>query len=88
MVVVRGFESRRGEAGSMEDDRSHERQREQPPTGLRYLYDQKKKAARKVLYRARRSMEDKLYRKLDEDGGKKMIFNSKWHGIELRMEGT
>ena len=30
-------------------------------------------------------MEEELYRKLDEDGGKQMIF--KVAGIELRMEG-
>ena len=30
-------------------------------------------------------MEEEMYRKLDEDDGKKMI---RWHGIELRMEGT
>ena len=44
---------------------------EQPPTGLRHLYDQKKKAARRVVDRARRTMEEELHRKLDEDGGKK-----------------
>ena len=47
---------------------------EQPPTGLRHLYGQKKKAARRAVDRARRIMEEALYRKLDEDGGKKMIF--------------
>ena len=47
---------------------------EQPPTGLRHLYGQKKKAARRAVDRARRSIEEELYRKLDEDGGKKMIF--------------
>ena len=47
---------------------------EQPPTGLRHLYGQKKKAARRAVDRARRSMEEELYRKLDEDGGKNMIF--------------
>ena len=47
---------------------------EQPPTGLRHLYGQKKRAARRAVDRARRSMEQELYRKLDEDGGKKMIF--------------
>ena len=31
-------------------------------------------------------MEEELYRKLDEDGGKKLY--SRWHGVELRMEGT
>ena len=38
------------------------------------MYGQKKKAARRAVDRARRSMEEELYRKLDEDGGKKMIF--------------
>ncbi len=47
---------------------------EQPSTGLKNLYGQKKKAARRAVDRARRSMEEELYRKLDEDGGKKMIF--------------
>ena len=47
---------------------------EQPPTGLRHLYGQKKKAARRAMDRARRNMEEELYRKLDEDGGKNMIF--------------
>ena len=47
---------------------------EQPPTSLKHLYGQKKKAAGRVVERARRSMEEELYRKLDEDGGKKMIF--------------
>ena len=46
---------------------------EQPSTGLKHLYGQKK-AARRAVYRARRSMEEELYRKLDEDGGNKMIF--------------
>ena len=47
---------------------------EQPSTGLKHLYGQKQKAARRAVDRARRSMEEELYRKLDEDGGKKMIF--------------
>ena len=46
---------------------------EQPPTSLKHLYGQKK-AARRVVDRARRSREEELYRKLEEDGGKKMIF--------------
>ena len=37
---------------------------EQPPTGLRHLYGQKKKAARIAVDIARRSMEEELYRKL------------------------
>ena len=47
---------------------------EQPSTGLKHLYGQKKKAARRAVDRARRSMEEELYRKFDEDGGKKIIF--------------
>ena len=47
---------------------------EQPPTSLKHLYGLKKKADRRAVDRARRSMEEELYRKLDEDGGKKMIF--------------
>ena len=47
---------------------------EQPPTDLKYLNGQKKKDARRAVDRARMSMEEELYRKLDEDGGKKMIF--------------
>ena len=46
---------------------------EQPPTGVKHLYGQKK-ADRRVVDRVRMSMEEELYRKLDEDGGKKMIF--------------
>ena len=38
------------------------------------MYVQKKKAARKAVDTARRSMEEELYRKLDEYGCKKMIF--------------
>ena len=47
---------------------------EQPPTCLRHLYGQTKKATRRAVDRAERSMEEELYRKLDEDGGKNMIF--------------
>ena len=79
MVDGRGGEGSGGEAGSMEDDRRHERERErarerererereeQPPIGLRHLYGQKKTAARRAVNRARRGMEKELYRKLDE----------------------
>ena len=47
---------------------------EQPYTSLKHMYGQKKKAARMAVDIARRCMEEELYRKLDEDGGKKMIF--------------
>ena len=46
---------------------------EQPPTGLRHLYGKKAKAVRWAVDRTRRKVEEKLYRKLDEDGGKKII---------------
>ena len=42
---------------------------EQPNTTLQHLYGQKTKAAR----RAKREMEEELYRQLDEDYGKKLI---------------
>ena len=74
MVDGRGGGGSGGEAGSMEDDRRLRDRREQPSTGLKHLYGQKKKAARRAVDRARRSMEAELYRKLDEDGGKKLIF--------------
>ena len=47
---------------------------EQQSIGLKHLCGQKKKAARRAVDRALRSMEEELYRKLDEDGGKYMIF--------------
>ena len=40
---------------------------EQPSTSLRHLYGHKKKAAMRAVDRARRSMEEELYRKLYED---------------------
>ena len=58
---------------------------EQPPTGLRHLWvygQNKKKAARRAADRARGSMEEELYRKLDEDGGRKMIFKMARHRTE------
>ena len=42
----------------------------QQPTGLRHLYGQKREAARRAVDTARRCMEEELYRKLDEGGGK------------------
>ena len=43
---------------------------EPSPTGLRQLYALKNTAARRAVDRARRSVEEDLCRKLDEDGGK------------------
>ena len=34
---------------------------EQPPSGLRHLYGQKKRAARRAVDRARRNMDEELY---------------------------
>ena len=65
MVDGIGGEGSGGEAGSMKYDRG-----EQPPISLMHLYGLKKKAARRAVDRARRSMEEELFRKLDEDGGK------------------
>ena len=44
------------------------------PTGLKHMYGQKKKAARRAVDRARRNMKEELSRKLDDDGSKKTIF--------------
>ena len=56
---------------------------EQPPTGLRHLYGQKKKAARRAVDRARRkNCTESLTKILAKR------WNSRRHGIELRMEGT
>ena len=46
---------------------------EQPSTGLKHLYGQKKKVARRAVDRAWRSMKEELNRKLDEYGGIKNI---------------
>ena len=46
---------------------------EQPPTGLRHLYGKKRMTAKRAVDRAQRSMEEELYRKIDEDGCKKMM---------------
>ena len=46
---------------------------EQPNTTLQQLYGQKK-AARRAVDKAKREVEEELYRKLDEDCGKKMIY--------------
>ena len=67
-------DGRGGEGSGGDQKREAWKRGEQPPTGLRHLYGQKKKVARRAVNRARGSMEEGLYRKLDEDGGKKMIF--------------
>ena len=46
---------------------------EQPNTTLQQLYGQKKKAWR-ALDKAKREMEEELYRKLYEDCGKKLVY--------------
>ena len=47
---------------------------EQPNTTLQQLYGQKKKAARRDMGKAKREMEEELFRKLDEDCRKKLIY--------------
>ena len=66
MVNGRGDGGSGREAASMEDDRRHKRQRGATIHRLKapVLPD------RRTVDRARGSMEDELYRKLDEDGGK------------------
>ena len=39
------------------------------------MYGRKKKAARRAVDKARQEMEEELYKKLDEDGGKSMTYN-------------
>ena len=43
----------------------------QLPSGLKHLYGQKKKAARSAVDRARRSVEEELYRKLEKTVAKR-----------------
>ena len=45
----------------------------QPDVAMQHLYGQKKKTVRRAVDKAKREMEEELYRKLDEDSGKKMI---------------
>ena len=45
----------------------------QPDVGLLHLYGQQKKAARRAVEMARNNMEE-VYNKLEEDGGRKMIY--------------
>ena len=47
---------------------------EQPSVAMKHLYGRKKKAARRAVDKARQKMEEELYKKLDEDGGKRMLY--------------
>ena len=47
---------------------------EQPSVAMEHLYGRKEKAARRAVDKARQKMEEELYKKLDEDGGKRMIY--------------
>ena len=66
--------------------------------GLLHLYGQKKKTARRAVDKARNNMEEEVYNKLQEDGGRKMIYklardrdedvkNMKWGGVALIKDG-
>ena len=46
---------------------------EQPSTTIQHLFGQKKKVDRRAVDKAKKEMEEELYRKLDEDFGKKLI---------------
>jgi len=46
----------------------------QPDLALRHLCGQNKRAARRAVERTRGDVEDSIYRQLDEDGGRKLIF--------------
>ena len=41
---------------------------------MMHTYEQKKKAAKRVVDKAKRDIEADVYNKLNEDGGKKMIY--------------
>ena len=41
---------------------------------MKHLCGRKKKSARRAVDKARQKMEEELYKKLDEDGGKRMIY--------------
>ena len=47
---------------------------EQPSVAMNHLYGRKKKAARRAVDKAKQKMEEELYKKLDEDVGKRMIY--------------
>ena len=55
---------------------------EQPNVAMKHLYGRKKKAARRAFDKARQKMEEELYKKLDEDGGKRMIYKMARHRNE------
>ena len=46
----------------------------QSGVGLRHIYGQKKNAARRVVDKARNDVENEVYNKLEEDGGRKRIY--------------
>ena len=75
MVDGRGGECRGREAGSMEDDGRHWRHRGGTTHRLRAaVWPEKEGSQEGGIDRARRSMDEELCRKLDEHGGKNMIF--------------
>ena len=47
---------------------------EQPNTTLQHLHGQKKKAARTAVDKAKKEIKEELYRKLDEDCGRKLTY--------------
>ena len=47
----------------------------EPDTRMIHTHGQNKRAAKRAVDKARRDMEADVYSKIDEDGGKKMIYN-------------
>ena len=74
MVDGRGGEGSGGKGKASDMIECIKNRGDQPTTSLNHLYGQKKKAARRAVDIARRSTDEELYRKLDEDGSKQMIF--------------
>ena len=87
MVDGIGGEGSGEEAGYMYDDELGIRDREeQPPTSLRHLYGQTKKADRGRWTEHGGVCSKNCTESLTKTVAK--ILYSRWHGIELRMEGT
>ena len=51
---------------------------EQASVAMKHLYGRKKKAARRAVDKAGQKMEEELYKKLGEDGGKRIIYKMAW----------
>ena len=59
-----------------------------PDARMMHAYGQNKKAAKRAVDKARRDMEADVYGKLDEDGGKKMIYKMARDRDDNSKDGT